>query len=323
VADPNLLNSSQVAAGMFNPITGNRMNKTWLADQIFPFLHQFYRQLEKLLKVCFLYPRPIYRPFDSIEKQNFWISQSTDMTDFVNHNFPKEKYNSLINNDFGGIEILQGGNIDTEILLKNYQKFLRENNFFIETEILEKDLIFEKNKVFWKDIEAEKIIFCRGFREKDSNLFSFLPFQCAKGEILTVHLPNLKLDSILNKNMWILPIGNDLYKMGSTYEWEELNFEITPQARQHILEETNKMLKIYATEVVFQQAGVRPATKDRRPFLGFHKEFSQVGIFNGLGTKGISLAPFMAKSFANSLVSDQKLDSLIDIQRFLGKYNWF
>lgn len=321
LADPNLPNSSQVAAGMFNPITGNKMNKTWLADDIFPYLHQFYAQLENLLKVNFLHSKPIYRPFDSIEKQNYWISNSVDVSHYVNHNFPKNKYNYLLNNHFGGLEILQGGNIDTKILLKNYQDFLRKNDFFVETEVLENDLIFEKNKVIWKDIEAEKVIFCRGFTEKDSELFDFLPFQPAKGEILTVYLPNLKSDSILNKNVWILPIGNDFYKIGSTYEWIDLSFTPTKIARAHILSEANKMIEILEQDVVNQEVGVRPATQDRRPFLGFHKEFPQIGIFNGLGTKGISLAPFMAKIFVNCLVLGQKIDTLLDIQRPFRKYS--
>ena len=34
--------SSRVAAGLFNPITGRRMIKTWLADKLFPYC--FYKR---------------------------------------------------------------------------------------------------------------------------------------------------------------------------------------------------------------------------------------------------------------------------------------
>src|SRR5690554_1654655 len=69
---------SRVAAGLYNPVTGRKMVKTWFADHIFPEIEPFYHGLEETLKTKFIYNRPIYRPFSSIEEQNEWMGKSGD-----------------------------------------------------------------------------------------------------------------------------------------------------------------------------------------------------------------------------------------------------
>lgn len=49
--------------------------------------------------------------------------------------------------------------------------------------------------------------------------------------------------------------------------------------------------------VVEHKAGVRPSVSDRRPVLGPCKDYEQLVVFNGLGTKGVSLAPFFQNSW--------------------------
>lgn len=57
---------SQIAAGLFNPVTGKMFAKTWMVDELFPFLHQYYREVEQLTGVHFYYPMPIYVPFAEV-----------------------------------------------------------------------------------------------------------------------------------------------------------------------------------------------------------------------------------------------------------------
>ena len=64
-------------------------------------------------------------------------------------------------------------------------------------------------------------------------------------------------------------------------------------------------------------AAIRPAVKDRRPFLGQHPKYPNLIIFNGLGTKGASLGPFWAKHLVDFLVYDRGLDSAVNINRFM------
>jgi len=78
IDNPSANHSSRIAAGLFNPITGRKMVKTWMADTIFPYLHEFYALAESKSQEKFFYPCPIYRPFVSVEEQNDWMAKSAE-----------------------------------------------------------------------------------------------------------------------------------------------------------------------------------------------------------------------------------------------------
>jgi glycine/D-amino acid oxidase-like deaminating enzyme len=42
----------------------------------------------------------------------------------------------------------------------------------------------------------------------------------------------------------------------------------------------------------------------------------QVGVFNGLGTKGVSLAPYFAHQFAELLVNGSEIEEEVQIGRY-------
>jgi hypothetical protein len=46
--------------------------------------------------------------------------------------------------------------------------------------------IYRYNGINWQDISAKKIIFCEGYHAIHNPWFNYLPFQLAKGEILTL-----------------------------------------------------------------------------------------------------------------------------------------
>ena len=72
-------------------------------------------------------------------------------------------------------------------------------------------------------------------------------------------------------------------------------------------------------QVVDQVAGIRPTTKDRRPFLGSLTDNKQLFFFNGLGTRGITTAPYLAKILFNFTENSIKIPKEINIRRI---YKW-
>jgi len=74
-------------------------------------------------------------------------------------------------------------------------------------------------------------------------------------------------------------------------------------------------------EVIDHLAGVRPTVKDRRPMVGTHPKFANLHVLNGLGTRGVMLAPAMAKSLFENIENQIPLEKEIDIKRF-KKLNW-
>ncbi len=145
--------------------------------------------------------------------------------------------------------------------------------------------------------------------------FSSLPWQLSKGETLTIRCDGLGEGHIINHGIYICPEEKNLFKVGATYEWKELNYTPTPSAKATLTDAVNKILKVpYTIENHF--ASIRPTVRERRPFIGLHPVQPSIGIFNGLGTKGVLLAPYFAHHFANHLVNKTALDREVNISRF-------
>jgi glycine/D-amino acid oxidase-like deaminating enzyme len=85
------------------------------------------------------------------------------------------------------------------------------------------------------------------------------------------------------------------------------------------LEQTTTYLKNWLKvpfKVLFQKAAVRPATVERRPFVGLHPKNNNIGLLNGMGTKGTSLAPFLAHQLVQHLLYGIPLMDEVNIKRF-------
>lgn len=315
----NLDSSSAVAAGLFNPITGKRMFKTWQAEKLFPFLHTFYKELQQELKEEIFFEKSVYKPFSSMEEQNFWISGSVSgESEFVEAAVPKEKYEGLVDTNYGGFETKASGYVDVKKMLLAVKEYLKKNDVYRKDVVKQEDLILYEDKVTWRGEAARKIIFCEGYVARENPFFRWLPFAPVKGETITVKIKDFPVDSILNKKVFVIPLGNDTYKVGATFDWV-LDTRTTEKGREELAGKLKDLIRV-PFEIIDQEAGIRPAVKDRRPLIGLHPEYEPVAIFNGLGTKGISLAPYFAEEFYNSLENAGELDPAASIKRFYSLY---
>ncbi|MFL5728345.1 MAG: NAD(P)/FAD-dependent oxidoreductase, partial [Cytophagaceae bacterium] len=265
--------------------------------------------------------RPIYKPFGSVEEQNHWISQTAfaDVEDLVNINVPAERYSAYIHNKYGGFETYRSGYLDVSGMISSFRKHLIRHNSYIKKTFSPVALDFKKEYVVWEGIKARRMIFCEGYKATRNPFFNWLPFVLAKGELLTLKIPDFEKSTILNKGVFILPVRDDIYKVGSTYVWDFKDEAVTEEARQEITLKLDQMIKV-PYEIIHQEAGVRPAVKDRRPLIGMHPQYQTLGIFNGLGTKGVSLAPYFAQRFYNFLENQAEIDKEASIERFKPLY---
>ncbi|WP_460995575.1 NAD(P)/FAD-dependent oxidoreductase [Spirosoma harenae] len=314
--DPGLPSASGVAAGIVNPLTGRKLVRTWKADALFPFLHQFYSQIEEDLAVRFYHPKNIYRPFRSTEEKKAYLAFTSEpeIQSYVIENVDNENYSGFINNPFGGIEVTQAGWLDlTEFgrIIKGY--FIKKNQYF-EGKVRIADLKISDSDVEWKGLTIGKVIFCDGVMARENPLFSWLPYNPVKGQILTAVVENYSISNIVNQGIFMLPVRKGLLKIGATYSWHDLDWQTTDDGRAFLESKVRELLKVPYT-VVGQQAGIRPSTKDRRPFIGLHPSHPTIGIFGGMGTKGVSLAPYLAEQFARYLLDGEDLEPEANISR--------
>lgn len=319
VDDGNPHTSSKIAAGLYNPVTGRKMVKTWKADQLFPNLITFYQELEQILSARFLFELPIYRPFVSLEEQNEWMGKSSasEYAPYVKQVHCKSVY-PFANDPFGGIELLQSGYLDIPVFLASYRHYLQNRESLDASRFDISALVLGKGSVSYKGVRSRRIIFCDGLSSAKHEYFQWLPFSPVKGEVLRIKA-NFELKNILNRGVFVVPLENDLFRVGSNYDNHDQTLAPTEKARREIEGRLNELAKIQY-EIVEQVAGIRPATRDRRPFLGLHPEYETIGVFNGLGTKGVSLAPYFAGHFMRFLEYGEELHPEVNINRYFSLY---
>lgn len=278
-------NSSQAAGGIFNPVTGRKLEQTWLADELFPYLFDFYPRLESLLGTRFFFPMPLFRPFAN-EEMKCWLLERKEQ---IHHDFLRWEED--------GVWVEQAGWVDVATLLS-----------------ISRDYFAAKGLLKEAPYTGSQAIFCEGFHGQQNPLWMRLPFLPAKGELMEICSDEPSEAYILNKNGFIVPLGSQHFKVGATYAWKEFTNETTPEA----LEELTKKLALMGVEnfaLVQQKTGIRPATQDRRPFVGFHSQ-EKAGIFNGFGSKGVSLCPYFAKQWTNEILGKTVVHPEASIRRF-------
>ncbi|MCC6584296.1 MAG: FAD-binding oxidoreductase [Chitinophagales bacterium] len=307
--------SSNIAAGVVNPVTGRKMVKTWLIDEILPFAKEAYKALEKDLNISFFFERDIYKIFSSQEDAEIWKVKKSDseyeqyMGDIV---FLDE---TEVKTPYGAGIIKQCCWMDVPGFTKAYRAFLSQNGILLAEEFNFEQLELTE-VVRYKDTIAEKIIFCEGFKAYKNPFFKKIPFAFAKGEQLIIRAEKLKTDKIISRNIFIIPKGNDLYTVGSTFIWDDLEETVTELGRKEIQSKLNKIIAVDYT-IVQENAGIRPAMPDRRPVMGSHPDYPQIYIFNGMGTKGVSLSPYFASYFLDSIDNGTEVFREISVNRFV------
>jgi len=320
IDEPHPNTSSMIAAGIFNPITGRKMVKTWKADQLFPYLKTFYLQAEKELKSNFFHQINIYRPFIDTEVQNEWMgkSASAEHQSYVEKVHLNSEFPNDLHDEYGGLELKNAGYIDLPVFINSVRLLLKQKGCYVENKFDEDKLILENGAVKYESFTSKKVILCNGDQSAHSNLFGWLPFSLVKGEILEISVPKLPT-VIYNRGVFILPKKNNKCRVGATYDQNDLTNNVTDKARKALVEKLNG---VYRSEynIVNQVAGIRPASRDRRPFIGIHPNYPEIGIFNGLGAKGVSLAPYFSKQFVQMLEHGTELDDEVNINRYKSIY---
>lgn len=324
--DPHTPAASSAAAGLFNPITGKRMSKTWLAEQLFPFLEKYYPAQEQNLGSRFFYPMPLYRPFVSVEEQNTWISETAhpDVAKFAEISQEDERLRNFVNNPHGGMMIRHAGYVDVKGFLQAARKQ------FVELGIY-RELTFDYGRLQFSDtgvryeaatgevLTSQKILFCDGPHAVRNPFFGWLPFRPVKGEVLRVGIDNFPTNHIINQHLFLIPLPDGTYRAGATYNWRDLTWENTEAGTTELLEKLTGLIK-KPVRVLEKWAGVRPATVDRRPLVGLHPTHSEIGFFGGMGSKGVSLIPFFAQHFVDFLLFQKDLLPAININRYISLY---
>jgi len=308
--------SSQVAAGIINPVTGRRVVKSWMIDTLIPHAQSTYQSIEKHLGIHFFYEKNIVRALFSKQEEDLWLEKTAhpSVEKYILEANDLGEFQTKVQEGYAVGEIQKTAQVDMPLLLENYRNyFLQKENITLE-KFDYQAVKFEQDFVIYKNIKAEKIIFCEGQQGRFNPFFDKKGFEVAKGEVLLVKIPNANFQKILKHKLFIVPLRDELYWVGSTYDWEIPHDQPTEEAKQLLIFKLKKILQV-PFEVIDHQAAIRPTTFDRRPLIGLHPENELLGMVNGMGTKGASLAPYFTKMFVDLLLENKPVLAAADIGR--------
>lgn len=309
--------SSIVAAGIINALVLKRLTKSWRAEDFVDYNNIFYPNIQEFLKKDFHSRVDFLKLLSSEEEEKYWLHRylSEDMKQFMLQK-PLTYNNEWIDFNKAG-KVLNANLLDVQSFLDQCRKRFTKENSLLE-EVFDHSRL-NTSDISYRNIFAKSIIFCEGSLAINNPYFNWLPFSLNKGELLSIKSKDLKLEQLINKKIFVLPLGQDVYKIGASNEWKEINNVVTTEKREELLHQFEK-LSTADYSIIDQKAGVRPATRDRRPFIGQHPKIEKMYIFNGMGAKATLMSPLLAKDLIEFIENDKKLRSDCDIKRYYKLY---
>ena len=307
--------ASRVAAGIINPVTGRRIVKTWMIDELLSFLIPAYEELGNELNIKAIEKKSLIDFHPTPQMKIAFDERVKENADLLFHPKDQWQYQNIFNYDFGFGEVDPCYVVNLKEILPAWRKKLLSNNQLLEENFEITELKQADAEINYKNIKAEKIIFCDGIHSSQNPFFKNLPFALNKGEALLIESPGIPSTHIFKKGMMLTSIQKDLYWLGSNYLWEFPDDQPTEQFRKQTELLLRSWLKV-PFKIVDHKSSVRPANIERRPFVGLHPTYKNIGILNGMGTKGCSLAPFFAKQLTDHLICRNEILPEADIKRF-------
>jgi glycine/D-amino acid oxidase-like deaminating enzyme len=303
--------ASRAAAGLINPVTGRRFVKTWMIDELLPFVREVYDgALLRPVQVVDFFPTP--------QMRLAFVKRCEEGGEYLRLPLREEEHSwdELFRYELGYGVIELCYLVDMQGLLGRVRRELAARGVLREECLMASELVLREAGVQYREVSARWVIFCDGVSAAREGYFARLPFAPNKGEALIVEAPGLEGGGfVFKRGISLVPWAPGMYWVGSSYEW---SFD-DPGPTAAFRERTEAMLAEWLRvpfRIVDHIASVRPATLERRPFVGLHPVYPAVGILNGMGTKGCSLAPWFARQLAGLLGKGEAVMAEADVGRF-------
>ncbi|GAA4459810.1 FAD-binding oxidoreductase [Nemorincola caseinilytica] len=302
------------AGGIINPVTGKRLVRSWMIDELLPFARTTYRAIEQELRIPLLTELSILDMYHTTDERTLFEERQQSDNEYL-HTYTNDKWQQYFSYRYGIGEIAPCMLVDLRMLMDAWRVKLQNTNAVLEERFDIAALKVNEDGVSYKGISAGSIIFCDGAACADNPYFDRLPWSKDKGEVLTVSIPGLPREHIYKQGISIVPWRDGLFWVGASHDWKYTTLSPTPAFRKSVTDHLDNWLRL-PYEVVDHIAALRPANFDRKPFIGMHPIHERIGIFNGMGGKGCSMAPYFAQHFCDHLVGHTSIMPDVDVRRY-------
>lgn len=320
VIDHNLHKASAIAPGIYNVLVLKRFSLIWRAHAQLKLMLERFGRFEELLEDSFIEEIPTYRLLNNEEELKTWEKKSQlnelkpFLSDKIRRDVPAGIYAS-----HGFAEIKQTGRVHLGKCLSSFRQWLAERQMLINETCDYQALKWDKEGVSYKEFRARKIVFCEGYGIKNNPFFNYLPVIGVKGEILYVRTQTPVPEGIWKGYNFLLPAEKGTAITASTYDREDLT-PLPTSKGEAVLRKHLEDMYTGEYEIIEHLAGIRPTVSDVRPLIGRHPVYKNLIVLNGMGTRGVLLAPQMSEFLYNHLEHDEPLDTESDAGRFDSLY---
>lgn len=306
---PRAGSASLAAAGVVNPVVLRRDVPSWRAAELLPLADACYGPWQQRLGVACWHPLPLVKLFPAPEAAAQWARAQADpgTAPFIASRPEPVIDQAPLRAPHGYGTVTASAWLDVPLLLDAQRKELLRDGQLVEGLVNPAAIQRTADGVRFGAVEGRWLVHCTGpFAERPG----LVPVQ---GETLTVRIPGLRLSCMVHRGVFLLPLGDERYRIGATFRWEEVWSGPSEAARTWLLERAQAFVDA-PIEVLDQQSGVRPTTRDRRPLLG--QVAPGEAILNGLGARGVLQAPWCAAHLLDHLFAGKPLDPEVDQARF-------
>lgn len=309
--------ASVVSSGLVNPITGRRFSLAWKVNELISYAKEFYKKSESFLQDNFFYEQRVYRILHDVKQQND-VAALQNTAEYFNF-LSKEDFVSLdeekIYNPFQSLLIENAFRIDVNHLIKSFEKKLLKNELKWNEAFDDEKLVIENDFINYKGVSARNIIFCTGFYQQQSPFFKNCKLIWDKGHSMIVNY-NLDIQgNTIVANQILSQIGEKKFFVGATHQWQPFNLALEENQINKLQTDLHRIIRQEA-EIVKRQWGIRPTVQDRKPILGSDAQYKNVFLLNGMGTKGVSLAPYFSAMLFRHIFEGKEIDLEVSTHRF-------
>ncbi len=317
--------SSRMAAGLITPVTGQRLTVSWRCREFFDRAIEFYRQIEVRTGASLLHVDGALRFWQNDREPQVFARRRADEPEFASLVADLSEVPNGVVAEQGGFAMPTAARLNVPLFLDVSRDEFLCRDVYVEADVdLSSDLVIGRSgagnasllpdcvSIPRLDVTARTVVFCQGIAAADNPWFRGVEFDATRGEILTVQIPQLAERRTLHCGVWLVSLGDGLYRLGATSRWKDLEEGPTQAGRDLLCSRLREWLSC-DFEIVAHDAGVRPIVKGRHPLLGRHPTLPPLAYFNGLGSKGSLQAPAMAAQLAAHLVDGTPLDAAVDL----------
>lgn len=301
--------ASHVATGLVNPIVLRRIVPNWRASEMMAIAGAFYRDLEQRYEKRLWHPMPLVEIFPTAQEAGIWQlkMKEAELGRMIEAGPSTDPGVEDLPMPYGCGVVPRCAWLDVGSLLEIHARRWSASGSLQRKHIDDRDVKEGADGVEVAGCRAPIMVRCTGAFHEVPGLVP------VRGEGLTVRIPGLRTKSALHRGLFIVPVGEDRFRAGATFAWTDVWSGPTGEGLHWLTDRLTRAVE-RPFEVEEHWCGVRPASRDRRPILGRTSERSAV--LNGLGSRGVLLAPWCAQHLVAHLLNGSPLDPEVDATRF-------